>query len=355
MKIAKCVVRAVKVPMTPHNTAAGSISISPLILLTVITDQGVKGNSITFTYTPAALKPAVDLTQNLAEMVCGQELLPAAATDALAGRFRLLGTQGLVGMAIAGIDMALWDAYARSLQQPLYKVLGGGLREIPAYGGIGYDGESGSAAAAEAWVKKGLLGVKAKIGYPTLKEDLAVIHAMRAAVGPDISVMVDYNQSLTPIEASRRLRVLQDEQLVWIEEPVLAHDYRALARLADEVRVPLQAGENWWGPLDFAHALEAGIRGNFMPDVMKVGGVTGWMRVASLAQAQGIDVSNHLWPEISAQLLLATPTAAWLEYADWWNPVLKEPLSLSRGRAVPNDVLGCGVEFDDKKVQQYSA
>jgi mandelate racemase len=258
-------------------------------------------------------------------------------------------------MAIAGIDMALWDAYAKALRQPLYKVLGGGSREIPAYGGVGYDGASGSAAAAEAWAKQGLKGVKAKIGYPTLEEDLAVIRAIRAAVGPQTAVMVDYNQSLGAVEASRRLRVLEDEQLVWVEEPVLAHDFDALARLANQARVPLQAGENWWGPLDFSHALAAGIRGNFMPDVMKVGGVTGLMRVASLAQAHGIAVSNHLWPEISAQLLFATPTAAWLEYADWWNPVLKEPLVLNRGCAQPGDTLGCGIEFDDGRVQQYSA
>ncbi|MBK6006608.1 mandelate racemase [Ramlibacter ginsenosidimutans] len=356
MKITSFEVRCVNVEMAPHRTASGVITVSPLVLLTLGTDAGVKGHSMTFTYTSAALKPTADLIKNLESLVIGQELAPGAQTDSLAARFRLLGTQGLVGMALAGIDMALWDAFARAHALPLVALLGGAPRPIPAYGGVGYDGVDGSARAAEAWARAGLRGVKAKIGYATLQEDLAVVRAIKAAVGPGVAVMVDYNQSLTPTEAARRLRALDAEGLEWIEEPVLAHDYAALASLASTLDTPLQAGENWWGPLDFRHAFESGVRDHCMPDVMKVGGVTGWMRVASMSQALGVPVSNHLWPEISAQLLMATPTAAWLEYADWWNPILLRPLELKDGQArVADDTVGTGVEFDDAAVAKYAA
>ncbi len=355
MKIARFDIHAVKVPMAPHRTASGVVTASPLVLLTVQTDEGVAGHSITFTYTDAALKPTADLLRNLEGLVAGQALAPESVTDGLLARFRLLGTQGLVGMAIAAIDMALWDAHARAQRLPLCRLLGAAPRPQPAYGGIGFDGADACARAAEGWARQGLRGVKAKIGYPTVQEDLAVVREMRAAAGPEVAVMVDYNQSLSPTEAQRRLRVLDGEGLAWVEEPVASHDFAAFARLAQEAATPLQAGENWWGPLEFRQAVEAGVRDHLMADVMKVGGVTGWRRVAALAQAWGIPLSSHLWAETSAHLLAASPTALWLEYIDWWNPVLRQPLRLEAGCAVLDDGPGSGVEFDPAAVERLRA
>jgi mandelate racemase len=356
MKITRFDVDCVKVPMAPHRTASGVVAASPLVLLTLHTDGGVSGQAITFTYTEAALRPTGELVRNLEALAVGQPLAPQTLSDALHARFRLLGTQGLMGMALATVDMAMWDAAARAAGLPLCRLLGAQPRPVPAYGGIGFDGVDGSARAAEAWARLGLGGVKAKIGYPTVEEDLAVVRAMRAAVGPQVAVMVDYNQSLSPAEAQRRLQVLDAEGLGWIEEPVAAHDFAALARLAAGTATPLQAGENWWGPADFRAALEAGVRDHLMPDAMKVGGVTGWQRVAALAHAWGVPVSSHLWPETSAHLLMASPTALWLEYADWWNPVLREPLLLERGQAlIDPEAPGSGIVFDAAAVERLRA
>ena len=177
---------------------------------------------------------------------------------------------------------------------------------------MGYDGPASCAAGAEEWAKRGFTGVKAKIGYDTVAQDLEVIRRMRKACGNAMAVMVDYNQSLTPADAIERLRAVDGEALTWIEEPTLAHDYEGHAWIAREIRTPIQCGENWWGALDMRHAIEARASDHMMPDVMKIGGVTGWLRAASLGEAQGIRLSNHLWPEISAQLLSVTPTAHWL-------------------------------------------
>jgi mandelate racemase len=331
-------VRPVLVPMAvPHRTASGVITESPLVLTDVITDDGVEGRSITFTYTAAALGPTADLIRNLEPLLIGQELAPAEITTSLWRRFRLLGTQGLVGMAIAGMDMALWDAFARTQGQPLARVLGGVPKPIQAYGAVGYDGERDSAAVAEDWAKRGFRGVKAKIGYPTVAEDLRVIRAIRAAVGPDVAVMVDYNQSLTPAEAIERIRALEREGLAWLEEPVASHDFEGHAEVARASHTPIQSGENWWGPLDLRHAIQAHASDYVMLDVMKIGGVTGWMQAAALAATHNLRVSNHLWPEISVQLLSVTPTAHWIEYADWWNPILKNPIEVRDGLAIPGD------------------
>jgi mandelate racemase len=336
--------RPVLVPMTPHRTASGVVAESALVLTDITTDEGVVGHSMTFTYTAAVLKPTTELICNLGPLIAGDVLAPATTFDKLSRRFRLLGTQGLVGMAMAAIDMALWDALARTHQCSLVELLGGTPKPIRAYGAIGFDGPLASAAVAEDWATRGFTGVKAKIGYPTAGEDIETIGAIRSAVGESVSIMVDYNQSLTPAEAVERLRAIDDLGLTWIEEPTLAHDYQGHARIAHEIRTPIQCGENW-GVLDMRHAIEAGASDYMMPDVMKIGGVTGWMQAAALGAAHGICLSNHLWPELSAQLLCCTPTSHWLEYADWWNPMLKEPLRVENGFASVDGVIGTGVEW----------
>src|SRR5262249_42320569 len=268
--------RAVRVPMTePHRTASGVVAESPLVLTDVVTDTGVSGHSLVFTYTPAALKPTAELIRNVEPLVKGEALAPAAVEQQLARRFRLLGTQGVVGMALAAIDMALWDALARVHALPLVRLLGGAEKPLRCYGAVGYDGVEGCARTAERWAARGFTGIKAKIGYPTVQEDVAVVRAMRKAAGADMSIMVDYNQCLTPAEAVGRLRVLDDEGLTWVEEPTLAHDYDGHALIAGRARTPIQCGEDWWGALDLRHALEARASGFVMPDVMKIGGGTG--------------------------------------------------------------------------------
>jgi mandelate racemase len=348
--------RAVRIPMaTPHRTASGIVAESPLVLVDISTDQGQIGHGIVFTYTAMALKPVAELIQNLSALVEGEVLAPAAIEQKLAARFRLLGTQGLVGMALAGVDMALWDALARVHNVSLLQLLGGEPKPLPAYGAVGYDGELQSAAVAEDWAKRGFAGVKAKLGYRTVAEDLAVIRAIRKAVGLDVSVMVDYNQALLPMDAIERLRHLEDEGLTWIEEPTHSHDYRGHAAIAREIRTPIQCGENWWGVRDMEHAIAANASDYMMPDVMKIGGVSGWMRAAALGTTHGIRLSSHLWPEISAQLLCATPTAHWLEYADWWNPIVKEPLSVQSGKVDFETTSGTGVSWDEAAVSRYLA
>jgi mandelate racemase len=240
----------------PHRTAGGVVSESPLVLTDVLAD-GVVGHSLVFTYT-AALGPTADLIRNAEDLVRGEPLAPVELEQKLSGRFRLLGTQGLVGIALAAIDMALWDALARLHGTSLVRLLGGVEKPVPAYGAVGFDGPGGSARAAAAWAERGFEGVKAKIGYPTVREDVAVIRAIREAVGDDVAIMADYNQCLTPAEAVGRLRVLDDEGLTWVEEPTLAHDYAGHASIAREARTPIQCGENWWGALDLRHASHRG-------------------------------------------------------------------------------------------------
>lgn len=339
----------------PHRTASGVVAESPLVLIDAITGSGITGHAIVFTYTVAALRPVADLVASLEPLLIGEPLAPCQIADKLAMRFRLLGTQGLVGMALAGVDMALWDALARIHGVSLARLLGASKKPVQAYAAVGFDGAVGSARAAEGWAEQGFRGIKVKIGYPDVRQDVEVVRALRRAVGGDIAIMVDYNQSLTPVDAIERLRALDDLDLVWIEEPTLAHDYEGHARIAREIRTPIQCGENWWGVMDLRHAVQAHASDYIMPEVMKMGGVTGWRRAAAIAETHRLRVSTHLWPEVSAQLLNSTPMAHWLEYADWWNPIVQEPLRVEGGMALPSESAGSGVSWNEAAVSKYLA
>jgi mandelate racemase len=178
---------------------------------------------------------------------------------------------------------------------------------------------------------------------------------VRQAIGPEVILMVDFNQGLSVAEAAHRGRMIDEEGgVAWIEEPIRADDFAGAARLARELATPVQLGENFMGPEQMAQALAAGACDYVMPDVQRIGGVTGWMRAAALAQGAGVEMSSHLFPEVSCQLLAATPTCHWLEYVDWANPVLEQPLELKDGHVlIPSDP-GTGVRWNEDAVKRFA-
>jgi mandelate racemase len=165
--------------------------------------------------------------------------------------------------------------------------------------------------------------------------------------------MVDFNQALSVHEAGRRGHALDGEGLAWIEEPIRHDDYAGAATLARELKTPIQIGENFNGPHAMAEALAASACDLVMPDLARIGGVTGWMQAAGLAAARGIPMSSHLFPETSAHLLAATPTCHWLEYVDWATVLVQEPLMIEDGHAIVPDRPGCGMIWDEKAVEKY--
>lgn len=348
--------RPVNVPLSrPLQTAGGLVGSSPLVLIDLETAEGITGRSYLFCYTPVALQPVVSLLANLQDWIAGDDLAPLTLERKLQGRFRLLGPQGLTGMAMAGLDMAAWDALAQAAGLPLVRLLGGNPDPIPAYNscGLGLIGPERAAGEAQELVAPGFRAVKARLGYPDARTDLEVVRRVREAIGPEVLLMSDFNQSLSVPEATRRSRLLDGEGLTWIEEPTRADDFAGHALIAREVETPIQLGENWWGPHDMAKSLAAGASDYVMVDAMKIGGVTGWLRAAALAEAAGVPCSSHLFPEISAHLLGVTPTRHWLEYMDLASPILREPLRIDAGLAYPTVRPGTGLEWDEDQVRRF--
>jgi mandelate racemase len=346
--------RAVRVPLPrPHPTAGGTVAEAPLVLVDLEAEEGVTGASYVFCYTPLALQPVAQLVANLEAVITGSPLAPFAIEQTLQARFRLLGPQGLTGIAMAALDMAAWDALARAAGLSLVRLLGSEPRPIPVYHSLGMGGGDLAAQEAEESAAAGYRGVKYKIGYPHVKMDVEVVRAAKRAGGDDLIVLVDYNQSLAIPEAVQRGRILDAEGVGWIEEPTTADDFAGHAQIAREVVTPIQLGENWWGTHDMAKSLAAGASDYVMVDVMKIGGVSGWLRAAALAEPSGIRLSSHLFPEVSVHLMAATPTAHWLEYLDLASPVLQEPLRIENGYAIASDTPGSGIAWDEEAVSRF--
>jgi mandelate racemase len=348
--------RALSVPVRrPLATAGGMVTHAAIVLIDLETEEGIAGASYAWTPAPYAVKPLAQLVEALGEMLKGDPVAPVAIEQKLRKRLTLLQVQGLQALALSGIDVACWDVAAKAAGQPLARLLGGVPRPIPAYNsnGLGIMGPERAAAEAVELAAPGFKAIKVRLGYPTIAEDVAVVRAVRRAVGDAVILMSDYNQALLPPEAEARARALDAEGLAWIEEPVRFDDYAGCARVAAAAATPIQIGESCWGVHDMQKALDANACDLFMPDLGKIGGVTGWLRAAALAEPRGLPISTHLFPEVSAHLMAVTPTAHWLEYMDWASPILAEPLELREGNAIIPERPGNGLAWNEAAVARF--
>ena len=336
----------------PIRTASGFIESFPLVLVEVLTDEGITGRAYCQVYLPALLPALEASVQGLGQLVQGRQLAPRDVHAFLLKRLRLMGVKNLLCVAMGGIDMALWDAYAKARNEPLYATLGAAPRALKCYYSVGlYDANSVVEIAEEA-VADDYPGLKIKVGFPTLAEDVAAVRAAKKVLGSR-ALMVDYNQSLTFAEARIRCQALDGEGLAWIEEPILADDLEGCARLAETLTTPIQIGENFNGPEDMERALKARAADYVMPDAQFIRGVTGWMDAAALAQAFNIEMSSHTFVEASAHLLCATSTGHWLEHMDVMGNLLRNRFTLVNGTLTPPARPGLGIDWDEEAVERY--
>jgi mandelate racemase len=348
---------AVEVPMTyALGTSRQRITTAPLLLIDLLTEQGVTGRAYLFCYLRGAAPAMAKMVEEVERVVNGDPVAPLDLWRKLAIRFALIGVQGIVRMAMAGLDVAAWDALAIAAGLPLARLLGGEPKPIAAYNSCGLglmDEPEAVADEAEKLLAGGFRAVKLRLGYPTAQQDLAALRAVRKRIGNGVALMVDYNQALSVAQALERGRMLDAENVFWLEEPIRHDDYAGSAKLARELKTPIQIGENFSESAAMATALAADASDFVMPDLERIGGVSGWQRAAALAAVRGIEMSSHLFPEVSAHLLAATPTCHFLEYVDWADKVMQQPLRIVDGCAVPSDRPGNGLAWDAAAVEHY--
>ena len=240
------------------------------------------------------------------------------------------------------------------------RLLGGSVGPVKTYNSNGLWLQSPESAAAEALELLderggGFRALKLRLGRPDPRDDIATIKAVRDAIGDDIDLMVDFNQALNLADALRRCHMIDDHGLGWIEEPVLYDDFDSCARLTAELKTPIQIGENFYGPRDVHVALQKKACDLIMPDFMRIGGVTGFLRAAAIAGAAGIPISTHFYPEVGAHLMRVSESAHLLEWLDWSYPVLQRHYEIRDGQVQVPDVPGIGIEWDEKAVAASQA
>jgi mandelate racemase len=347
----------VEVPMTyALGTSRGTVAAAPLLLVDLETEEGITGRTYLFCYLRAAAPAIASILGEVERTVKGDRVAPVDLWAKLAQRFALIGVQGIVRMAMAALDVAAWDTLAIASGAPLATLMGSEPRPIPAYNSCGLGLMSSPEAVAdeaEMLLAGGFRAIKLRLGYPELAQDLAALRAVRKRVGADVRIMADYNQALSVAEALERGRALDPEGIYWLEEPIRHDDYAGAARLVRELRTPVQIGENFSEIHAMATALAAGAADYVMPDLERIGGVTGWRHAAALAVTHRVEMSSHLFPEVSAHLLCATPTAHYLEYMDWADRLVQEPLRIVDGHAVTPTRPGNGLVWDAKAVERF--
>jgi mandelate racemase len=328
----------------------------PVIAIDLVTDDGVVGRSYLEPYIATAMKYLVAALQDLGKLLQGRRVSPFELFAAGRRSLHFVGYQGLSMIAVSGVDMAAWDALAKSAGVPLCVLLGGSVGPVRSYNSNGLWLQPPAALVDEALAlctEGGFDALKMRLGRTNAKDDVAAIEAVRHAVGDDVQLMVDFNQGLTRGEALQRCHLIDNMGLAWIEEPIVYDDLDGYAQLAAEIDTPIQIGENFYGPRDLQSALQKKACDFVMPDFMRIGGVTGWMRSAAIAGTAGVPMSTHLYPEVAAHVMRVTETAHWLEWQDWIDPILVKPFKIGSGQLEIPDVPGVGLKWDEDAIGKF--
>ena len=327
------------------------------VTLELGTDQGLVGLGLTFfggALTPA-LRAAVDA---LARLVVGDD---PTQVEAIAAKLRRAagssGPGGVFTLALSAIDIACWDLRGKAVGQPVCALLGGLRDRVPTYASgalmrphpVDYLAKAGPRLAS-----MGFRQMKMQCGSePTVAASVERVRVMREAVGPDVDLMCDINQLWSVNQAIEVGRRIEPYHLYWLEDPTAHDDYAGLARVADALTTPIAAGEYHYGVVPFRHLLEARAVDIAMIDLLRVGGVTQWMKVAGMAEAFNLPVVSHLVPEIHVHLVAAVPNGLTVEYMPWTLGLFEETPPLEGGQLVVPKKPGLGLAFDAAAIKRY--
>jgi len=353
MKVSRLRTQAVEIPFVPPIGMGGTAFRSVACIVAFLeTDQGLIGEGLVYTSDVKRLRLIDDMVRSFEPLVVGADirlsgqLLTRAWAD-----LRHAGHAGFPIVGFAAIDGALLDLRAKAVGASVARLLGAARTAVPVYNSTDLWVSASLdelQRAAAAHVAKGYRGVK-------LREDVERVRAVREAVGPAISVMADFNQRLTVPEAVRLGRALQEFNLAWLEEPVVAHDHRGEAAVAAALDTPIASGESAYTGREAFEMLERGAVDVLMIDLQRMGGPTEFLKAARLAESYDVPLTSHLFHEMSLPLLAACPNAIYLEYMPWFEPLYAERLTLDgNGHAVVPDGPGWGFTLDHAAIRRLA-
>ncbi len=347
MKITDIRTHLLSVPFVePPKTGFLALEAIDLLVVEVETDAGIVGTGHLNPLAKCLRTLEMCIKEMLVPLLIGEDARQVEALWQKMWRATFIhGRMGISVMAMSALDIALWDALGRFQGKPLWQLWGGRPDPLPVYGsgcfrGLGHDG---MIEKAERFVDQGFSAIKMQVAHLfTHDQDVENVRGMRAALGDDIAIMVDVNQGWGVDEAIAVGRRLDDYDIAWLEEPVMADDFEGYHRIAEEIRTPVVGGENHFTHHDFKPFFASGTIPILQPDIMR-GGYSELRVISERAQRAGLKIAPHMFPELSSHLVASIPNASWLEYMGWYDHLWVEPVLPDKGFMTPPDRPGHGL------------
>jgi L-alanine-DL-glutamate epimerase-like enolase superfamily enzyme len=327
------------------------------VTLELGTDPGLVGVGLTSFGGPliGSLKDAVE---TLATLVVDENPLHVeAVTHKLRRVAGFSGPAGIFALALSALDIALWDIKGKAFDQPLYALLGGYRDRVPAYasGALSRSFSIDSLVeAAQQLVNYGFRQLKMQLGgEANAGWEVERVQAVRDAIGEEIDLMGDVNQRWSIHQAIQIGSEMEQFRLFWLEDPVAHDDFRGMARVSRALAIPIATGEYHYGLSPFRELVTGQAADVIMIDLLRIGGITQWLKVAALAEAFNLPVVSHLLPEVHVHLVASIPNGLTVEYMPWALPLFEETPLLEEGQMVVPQKPGLGLTFDSDALRCY--
>ncbi|MRX46665.1 mandelate racemase/muconate lactonizing enzyme family protein [Pedobacter puniceum] len=338
----------------PIADATHTLTEISFIVLRIRLKDGTIGESylLSFQYNPQAIIGAL---KDAGELLLGEKVFDTVKVfDKLNHANEYFGMEGLNRWAQGAFNIAMWDAWAKILGQPVWKVLGASKRQIPIYGSGGWISYSPDELIDEVtqYKNRGFKAVKIKVGKPDWKEDLERLRLVREAVGNEINIMMDANQGMNVANALQLAQAAKNLHINWFEEPILHDDYQGFELLRNQAGISIAMGEREYSLTPLRELLQRNAIDIWQPDILRLGGVEAWRNSAALAASFNVSVLPHYYKDYDIPLLCTISNGAGAESFDWIDTLIDHPLEIKDGMATPHNTPGWGFKFKDEYLRQ---
>lgn len=327
------------------------------VIVQLTADDGLEAFGLAFAWNDRQVKSLKASVEDLEEIVIGQDVFRwAKVWQRLYDGTRHMGHHGYGIYALATIDTALWVLRAKALGMPLAHLLGGFRERVPVYvshllfRNWSLDELQRDAASL---VEQGFRAMKMNMGDKPFKVELERLKAVREAVGEDIEIMIDVNWAWTVADTIRIGREIESYNVYWLEDPLASDDPDQLAQVADALDVPIADGETYCTKYEFRQLIEKRAADILIVDLQRVGGITEWIKVATMAQAWNLPVASHIFHDFSVHLVAAIPNGLIVEYMPWWDVIYQVPPQVKDGYMEIPKIPGLGLELDAEALKKY--
>ena len=345
--------KAVSTLKKPISDATHTLTEISFVVVRMRLRNGIIGESylLSFQYSPEAIKGAL---RDCREAVIGHSVNEMGLVyDKLNHLHEYFGQNGLLRWVQGAINIAMWDAWGKCLQQPIWKILGTHKEKVPLYGSGGWISYSIDELIEEVtnYVQRGFKAVKIKVGSPHWKTDVERLKKVRQAVGNDINIMMDANQGVRLPEAIQLAKAANDLDIYWFEEPLHHENFDGFQTLKNQTGISLAMGEREFSTQPLIELIHRRAIDIWQPDILRIGGVEAWRESAALAAGFHIPVLPHYYKDYDVPLLCTISNGVGAESFDWIDGLIDNPMLVKDGFAYPHQQPGWGFRFIDECLQ----